>query len=835
MNSITEIRLRLHRRGYRIIPTYGKIARLHGWHSAEFVARELNEKRIISWERRYPELQSVGVRLDLGLGAIDGDVDNQELAEAAWVAVTIAAPQVASGAPLRYGKSPDKFALFVRIEGEAFPRMESRYYLRPEALAAWQAERAAAAEEAIRTGEKPRRVLDPPTHKIEIFSGRPAANGNCARHFSVAGPHSYSDDGTVAATYSWADGPTLENTPLEGLPTLTAAQASAIIDEFDRLAVEQGWVALPKAVGGDRGVAYDITEATRFDTNKGGEQIDYDELCAEYALYGSSLRCSANFLPGRGADGNRSHCVVGDDNRHGCVAVHVFGDDCTHFPVELEPDHDQKILDRSPMLPPEALTDSVEPPEPPADTDINEKAAWLRDTRAYYEGGDTVVRIYADTLDCESTPSAFHRRYRHMHVPNPDKRFKRAVFATDLWEMTPQRRNIAGVRMRPDRPFPLFEENGQLYKNTYCRPRHETSGGANVATLCAPFVAFMERFLPDRREREWFYDWMAHKQRHPEIPGTSIFFVADDADSVDRGTFGTGRGLLSRIVRKLYGEQYCASQSFSMLDGTSSQSQFNDWLHGSILVTVDEARTSKTAHRRGERNAAFEVLKDIVDPAPKQHSFKGKNRRAFIGMSYCSIWLFTNHGDAAAIPEHDRRFTVLRNGREITPEERAEILTWMETPGAIAALSAVLAARDLTGFDMQQPLQTAAKTEMAELSRSDVEELLRDIMDDGGRGKVFTKSHIEAAIGSNYNGQGTYWRGEFSGVWSQYCVGLKNPDGGPRRVRIYGTQKKLFCFRSQHAHVKKMPEAAIQREVAKWGGGDPVEGLIEVDGLNEKQ
>jgi hypothetical protein len=32
-----------------------------------------------------------------------------------------------------------------------------------------------------------------------------------------------------------------------------------------------------------------------------------------------------------------------------------------------------------------------------------------------------------------------------------------------------------------------------------------------------------------------------------------------------------------------------------------------------------------------------------------------------------------------------------------------------------------------------------------------------------------------------------------------------------------------------------MPEAAIQREVAKWGGGDPVEGLIEVDGLNEKQ
>ena len=60
----------------------------------------------------------------------------------------------------------------------------------------------------------------------------------------------------------------------------------------------------------------------------------------------------------------------------------------------------------------------------------------------------------------------------------------------------------------------------------------------------APFLAFLERFLPDRREREWLLDWMAHKMRRPEIPGTAIVFVADDVEDTGNGKFGTGRGML---------------------------------------------------------------------------------------------------------------------------------------------------------------------------------------------------------------------------------------------------------------------------------------------------
>ena len=110
---------------------------------------------------------------------------------------------------------------------------------------------------------------------------------------------------------------------------------------------EAGWVPLTEPIGSNSTVAYDITEETRFDTNRGEDQIDYAELCASFAVHGSSLRCSANFIPGRGDAGDRSHCAVGDQNRHGCVGVYVFGDAVTHFPAELKPGRDQDILDEA--------------------------------------------------------------------------------------------------------------------------------------------------------------------------------------------------------------------------------------------------------------------------------------------------------------------------------------------------------------------------------------------------------------------------------------------------------------------------------------------------------
>ena len=461
------------------------------------------------------------------------------------------------------------------------------------------------------------------------------------------------------------------------------------------------------------------------------------------------------------------------------------------------------------------------PMRPDDDAPFEEKRNWLLQTHAYYPSADMVVDMYKASEECLLKRDAFVVTFHGWNEPRIGANNNVLVkprLATDAW--IDHKLIVNGLRMRPDQPFPLFEENGEKFKNIYKQPRHEGDGDVTL------FLEFMKRFLPDKREREWLLDWLAHKQLKPEIPGTAVLFVADTDEGVREGKFGTGRGMLFKIVHKLYGEKYCRSQSFNILDGSSSQSTYNDWMHNSVLVTVDEAKSSPTSYRRGERSAVYEVLKEIVDPAPKRCSFKGKYRVAFDGMSYCSFMVACNHADAIAIPAKDRRFTILSNGREMTPEEARALAAWMEMPGNIAALSRMLAERDLSNFNMFTPLDTVAKQDMAELARTQVEGILRDLMEDKKQELVFTRYQMEREVeliltgGQSYKSAGGQWRGEFEGAWDRYCVLLKTKNGSPSRVRVAGRQVKLYCFATRKKQVGKLPEAARQASARKRGGID---------------
>jgi hypothetical protein len=786
----TERRLQLLALGYTVIPNIAKIPAVKGWNTPDFVSRELTGPRadIERWVLRWPAAETTGICL-YDVVVIDADIDDP-LVETFMGAVDNIAPEVYRYAPMRFGKGPHKRALFCRLAPgeEAFRRLASHRY---------EAE----------------------GHAVEVFGGA-LIKGKCSRQFGVYGPHSYNEDGSVAAEYSWdPHGSALHEVRRDQLPVITKQQCLAICDAFDDIASGSGWArqAGVSDPASETQRIYDIDEATTRFEMLSGEVLSYDEL-------EQGMRCSASFFDGI-PHSTKDRCHVGYSPLHDCVIVNDYDGPTTHYPKRFAPvDPSEMAAQLKAMLP-----QPGEPPKPNDGEELEPKADWLVQTHGYFAAEDRVVTIYDTTLDCRITPQAFSRLYRHWHREIPSRRaIKQYAYATDLWEMTPQRRNLAGVRMRPDQPFPLYEEDGRTFKNIYRRPIHPA--GTNLA----PFVAFMERFIPDPAERRWLLDWMAHKQARPEIPGSAVVFVADTEEGIREGEYGTGRGLMARIARKLYGEAYARSQSFAVASGTSGQSDYTDWLHGAVLVTIDEAKTSPTGHRRGERNATYEILKELVDPAPKLHRFSGKYRQAFDGMSYASIWIFTNHANAMSIPANDRRFTVLRNGRAIEDDEIEAIVAWMDDPANIGALAQMLGGRDLTGFNMFRPLTTAGKAEMAELARSDVEELLRDLMEDDSRGKVFAKAHIEMVIEHNFSGQGAHWRGELAGAWPNYCAGLKNDKGKPVRVRMLGTQKKLFCFRNNLSQVRGMPEATIQREVRKWGHVDPLAGLAEASGPSKE-
>jgi hypothetical protein len=466
----------------------------------------------------------------------------------------------------------------------------------------------------------------------------------------------------------------------------------------------------------------------------------------------------------------------------------------------------------------------VAPLRPGNSAAIIAKSAWLLKCFGYFAEADRVVDLYKPSENCMMAPAAFQRLYR----PWFEKEGKHKTVATAIWETNNERVNIEGVRMRPDRDFPTYEEGGKTYKNTYRRPDHGNDSVGDVTV----FVAFMERFVPDAREREWLYDWISHKLQRPEVPGTCVVFVAANEDG--SGRYGTGRGMFFKVMHKLFGEQYTLPQNFNMLDGSSGQHVFNDWMHNNVLVTVEESRTSATAYRKGERASVYELLKDIVDPASKRVNFKVKYGVSFSGMSYCSFMVATNHVDALAIPANDRRFTVLRNGEPMTFAERCELAAWMADPTNLAALVAYLDI-DLGDFDMYVPLKTDAKQDMAERAITRVEEAVNDLKEDDSRGLVFTRTHFENAVRDILNGDdtrpiGNAHRGELEGLWRNTAKLLKTTGGRPVTIRIDGQRVKLYCFPARAKEAFKLNEVKRRLEAAKWGLIDGGQSLKDITG-----
>jgi len=470
------------------------------------------------------------------------------------------------------------------------------------------------------------------------------------------------------------------------------------------------------------------------------------------------------------------------------------------------------------------------PARPDTAAQLPEKAKWLLMTHGFDARANKVVILYEPSEYCNMTLEAFKTLYMPWWVEEPRQRGAPVkLFATTVWCMHERRIEIAGVRMRPDKNFPAYEEDGVVFKNTYRQPEHVDDGTGEVQT----FLDFLDRFLPAVVDNDFWLEWMAHKLRRPDVPGTSVWFVANDEDGPREGRFGTGRGLMFRILHALYGPAYCKSEDFDILAGTSAQAVYTDWQAYCVLATVDEAHVSPTAYRRGEKRSVYTALKNCIDPAAKRRSFKVKGGQTVDATSFCSVVVATNHANAAAIPENDRRISVLRNGREMTPAEAIAIDAWMKKPANIAALANYLMKIDLAGFNMYEPLKTEAKAQMAEQALSHMDEILGDFAEDDDMGLVFPRLFLERAVeehlsgGEERTGAGREWRGQFAGAFDEHCAPVRPQDGAGRaRVRVNGKRYRLYCFRGRSKAAAALNETERRAEAAKWGSIDSMQTIL---------
>ena len=783
--QLAALRLKLLENAYSPIQNLDKRTFLKGWPTVEITPELIHQ-----WSRA-SRFKGTGLRIENGLAVIDIDVNaDAEKVDAIAEAIESVVPGLGASALVRYGKG-NKEAWFVRTE-EKFSRIHTRRWLPPGASD------------------------DAETYCVECFGGL------SPRQFGSFGPHTVSDAGEVLVSYEWAGDASPATVPLDDLPVVGKRQFHAIVDAIETVFASFGWEAVKRSTKGEGDAArvYDLTDDMFFDLHD-GRRVSLPEL-REIAASEEGLRCSASWLEGPQAK-RTDRCIIGTTGS-GTLTVWESASGETHLPLDANPKPYKLDLDRFAEKLREI--DDRRKFRVSSEDDAAQTAAKLLRTHAFCARQNMVVPVWTDDILDGLTMPAF----RTLMLPNCTEdvgpRGGRVVInPVDIWSKDHRRINVAGIRMRPDKPRPTYEEGGQVWINAYRPPDLPEEGGT-----VDPVLAFLASLLPDEAERRWFIQWLAYKLHRPDIPGPAVVMVARE--------FGTGRGTLGEIIKRLFGRAYVTTLPFAIFAGRSSQAQYTDWGAGSLMVLVNESSESDGGGRYTVKKDTYEHLKEIVEPRPIERAYIAKGRQQFKAMSHTSYIIFTNNGDALPIPENDRRFAVLTNGDPILDTAYWDDLNaWIDSEENIGAFARwLLDEVDLTGYSpYARPLATIGKRDMTEAAKSDLDRGI-DIALASLQSPVWVPDQMLRLLRVTQREYGLAYPDKWQEIARRQVAGKGHRVGvkdGRNWVLYHEGRKHPVYATSQRgaAQATALPPPDLKREVFKNGNpvdtGDNIAGLFK--------
>ena len=288
---------------------------------------------------------------------------------------------------------------------------------------------------------------------------------------------------------------------------------------------------------------------------------------------------------------------------------------------------------------------------------------------------------------------------------------KSKKLVTNVWLEHAHCKSLRMAELRPDYPDDAILDGRIL--NTYRRPSHHIEGGSSLH-----FQHFMTHLVPAKAERDLVLDWIAYKLQNPAARMHALVMVAADV-------YGTGRGALSQILAKMIGPEYMTKTTLGHLTGRTTQSQYNDYLSQSLLVYVPEAQDGSLYTSKVDwyaRRRAYEAVKSVVETGSDRELIVRKGVANVTQRIFASIFVSTNHKDALAIEDNDRRLLVVSNGAALDPEAAERIYTWLRNPANIGAAYAELMLRAVEYDPMGVPPLTPAKQIMLQAARSGIDE-----------------------------------------------------------------------------------------------------------------
>jgi hypothetical protein len=189
----------------------------------------------------------------------------------------------------------------------------------------------------------------------------------------------------------------------------------------------------------------------------------------------------------------------------------------------------------------------------------------------------------------------------------------------------------------------ILMEDGQPHANTYTPTPMEAEGwvsrGPDVTEdQISMWLRLAEVIVPDQREREILFDWLAFQIQHPGVKCNWHPLII--------GKQGSGKDSLLRPLKQGFGG------SVAELDPGLLKSEYNDWVLGNRLVIWGEINTS------GRRDIEDVMKKYLVDE-PSKISIIEKYVGVYKYPNIANHIMLTNRRSGLHLSGDDRRIFVI--------------------------------------------------------------------------------------------------------------------------------------------------------------------------------
>lgn len=256
----------------------------------------------------------------------------------------------------------------------------------------------------------------------------------------------------------------------------------------------------------------------------------------------------------------------------------------------------------------------------------------------------------------------------------------------------------------------LVARDGDVYGNRWVNARPDLS---NVAPGdVSPWLAHVEKLLPDLEEREHVLNVMAFKLQNPRIKiNHAVLHGGDEGCGKD--------SMWAPFIWSVCGPDL---KNRGLVDGKSIGSRWGYALESEILI-LNELKETDASERRALANS----LKPIIAAPPDTLPIERKGLHPYDMVNRLLVLAFTNHSVPITLETQDRRwFCVWSDAPKMDEDEGKALWGWYKR-GGFEKVGKWLMLRDVSAFNPKAtPMAAEYKLRLIENGRSMAESYVMD-------------------------------------------------------------------------------------------------------------